>query len=281
MTEVFAALAGLAVGVGLTFVFLKMAGGQALRAARAEADAIVSKAKSEGETVAKQVELDARNAQAERREALEKELSKERDEIDEQRRAVAKREDTFERKLDMLAMKEKTASEAVEQAKREQQEIAGKREELDGLIAKRKQALEDFEEEKRQELSRIAHLPEEEAKRQMLEILESQCRQESGKLIQKIRTEAEEEARDESLKITLAALQRYAGEHTAVSVTNSVPLPSDELKGRIIGREGRNIRAFETATGVDVVVDDTPGSVTVSCFDPVRRAMAAEALRTL
>ncbi|MEM7682968.1 MAG: ribonuclease Y [Planctomycetota bacterium] len=281
MSEVFAALAGLAVGVGLTFVFLKMAGGQALRAARAEADAIVSKAKSEGETVAKQVELDARNAQAERREAQEKELAKERDEVDEQRRAVAKREDNLERKLDMLALKEKTAVEAVEQAKRKQEQIAGKREELEAQIAKRKQAMEDFEEEKRQELSRIAHLPEEEAKRQMLEVLEGQCRQESGKLIQAMRTKAEEEARDESLKITLAALQRYAGGHTAVSVTNSVPLPSDELKGRIIGREGRNIRAFETATGVDVVVDDTPGSVTVSCFDPVRRAMASEALRTL
>ena len=133
----------------------------------------------------------------------------------------------------------------------------------------------------KEELQRVSHLSEEDAKREMMTLLEQQLSHETGALIRQVTERAEEEAKEAAQKITLTAIQRYASEHTAESTTNAVKIEDDALKGRVIGREGRNIRAFEQTTGVDVVVDDTPGVITVSCFDPVRRAIAAETLRRL
>ncbi|MDX1564285.1 MAG: ribonuclease Y, partial [Phycisphaeraceae bacterium] len=122
---------------------------------------------------------------------------------------------------------------------------------------------------------------EEEAKKLLLDQLETEVKHEAGQIIQRELAKAEEEAKDNAQKITLQAIQRYAGEHTSTSTVSVVSIPSDDMKGRVIGREGRNIRSFEKATGVDVIVDDTPGVVVVSCFDPVRRAIAAETLHRL
>ena len=114
-----------------------------------------------------------------------------------------------------------------------------------------------------------------------LKLVEQDVQHEAGQLIQRCMDRAEEEAKNNALKVTLQAIQRYASEHTADSTVSAIAIPSDDMKGRVIGREGRNIRAFEKATGVDVIVDDTPGVVVVSCFDPVRRAIASESLQKL
>ncbi|MEM1212948.1 MAG: ribonuclease Y [Planctomycetota bacterium] len=274
-------LIGLALGIGGVLAALKLIGGSALSQARREAQSIRDQAKGEADTVAKQIELDARNEQAKRREALESELDGLRDELNDKDRRLTKREDTLDKKLEMLTLKEKNAADAVAEAKRRQEDIEGKQEQLQALITQRQDALAAFEQQKKEELQRIAHISEDEAKTQMLEVLERQCQHEAGQLIAQVRSKTEEEAEDTAKNIILQAIQRYASEHTATSVTNAVELPSDELKGRIIGREGRNIRSFEQATGVDLVVDDTPGVVIVSCFDPVRRAMATQTLREL
>ena len=272
---------GLIVGVVGAFLALKLSGNAALANARREAEVVVAKAKGEGETLAKQIELDARNAQAQRRETLEKELDQQRDELAEKERRLGKREDTLDRKLDMLTLKEKNASTLEEKVKEREQAVEGKQQELQETIDQRRDALVAFRQEQKETLLRLANLNEEDAKREALKVVEQECQHEAGQLIQRITERAEEEARDNALKITLQAIQRYASDHTSESTVNAIQIPSDEMKGRIIGREGRNIRTFENATGVDVIVDDTPGVVVVSCFDPIRRAVASETLRRL
>src|SRR5437762_919595 len=119
------------------------------------------------------------------------------------------------------------------------------------------------------------------AKEMQLRRIEDETRGECGALIQRLTEQAQEEAKDKSRQIILAAIQKYAAEQTADHTVSTVTIPSDDMKGRVIGREGRNIRSFEKATGVDVIIDDTPGVVVVSCFDPVRREVARQSLEKL
>ncbi|MEM9414426.1 MAG: ribonuclease Y [Planctomycetota bacterium] len=275
------AVAGLILGSVGMFLLMKATGIGAINAAKREAEGIVASAKGEGETLAKQIELDARNAQAQRREQLEKELDAMRDEVTEKERRLTKREDNLDRKLDMLTLKEKNAADLEAEVKKREQAIEGKKAELDAMAAERRAALDEFRQEQKNVLLRLANMNEQDAKREALKVVEQECQHEAGQLIQQITERAEEEAKDNALKITLQAIQRYASDHTSESTTNAIQIPSDDMKGRVIGREGRNIRAFEAATGVDVIVDDTPGVIVVSCFDPIRRAVAAETLRRL
>ncbi|MEM9020480.1 MAG: ribonuclease Y [Planctomycetota bacterium] len=272
---------GLILGSLGMFFLLKLTANSTLTAARRDAEDLVNKAKSEGETLAKQIELDARNEQVKRREALEKELDEERNELTEKERRLTKREDNLDRKLDMLTLKEKNASDLEDKVRTREQAIEGKQEKLDALYTERKQLLDEFRVEQKNTLLRLSNLSEHDAKREALKVIEQECQHEAGQLIQRITEQAEEEAKDKALKITLQAIQRYASDHTSDSTVTAVQIPSDDMKGRVIGREGRNIRAFEKATGVDVIVDDTPGVVVVSCFDPVRRAVASETLHKL
>src|SRR2546430_14023807 len=136
-------------------------------------------------------------------------------------------------------------------------------------------------EEERQKLLQITNLAPESAKEMLLHRIEGECRHEAGALIQRITEQAQEEAKEKSRQIILQAIQRYAAEQTCDHTVSTVAIPSDDMKGRVIGREGRNIRSFEKATGVDVIIDDTPGVVVVSCFDPVRREVARQSLEKL
>ncbi len=135
--------------------------------------------------------------------------------------------------------------------------------------------------EQNTKLEQIAGLTQEEAKKILMQNLEAQARHEASQLIKTIRDEAKENAEREAKQIIVQAIQRYAGEHTAETTVSVVPLASDEMKGRIIGREGRNIRAFEAATGVEVLIDDTPEAIVISAFDPVRREVARLAMERL
>jgi ribonuclease Y len=135
--------------------------------------------------------------------------------------------------------------------------------------------------EQNTKLEQIAGLTQEEAKKVLMQNLEVQARHEAAQLIRNIRDEAKENAEREAKQIIVQAIQRYAGEHTAETTVSVVPLASDEMKGRIIGREGRNIRAFEAATGVEVLIDDTPEAIVISAFDPVRREVARMAMERL
>ena len=171
------------------------------------------------------------------------------------------------------------------------EEVARRRREIDrreqGLeervaaLEERERALAATELEARARLERIAGLTAQEAKQELLRRLEDEARGEAAALARDLKEQAKRNADKEAQKILALAIQRLASEHTAESTVSAVALPSDEMKGRIIGREGRNIRAFEAATGVDVIIDDTPDTVVVSCFDPVRREVGRLALERL
>ena len=274
-------LLALAIGFGLAYGLARLRANNTLHNAQRDADEVLAKARVEGQTLAKQIELDARNAQAERREAFEKETDGLRNEVAEKERRLTKREDLLDKKLDTLATKEKYLLDLDGQIKQQQAAIDGKLNEAEALLAQRQKANAQHQENLKNDLLRIAHLSEEDAKREAMVVLEQQLTHESGELIKQVTERTEQEAKELAQKITLTAIQRYASEHSAESTSNSVKVEDDAMKGRVIGREGRNIRAFEAATGVDVVVDDTPGVVIVSCFDPVRRAAAAETLHRL
>ncbi|MBI1370617.1 MAG: ribonuclease Y [Planctomycetes bacterium] len=257
-------------GGAVSFVLVGMLGGKTLAAARTEAESIVSEARREGETSKKQIELDFREELSAKRDAFEKEIAATRDEMKETERRIAKREDNLDRKLDVLSTKEKSLDQLEARLKERNATIENKEAQIDDLL-----------EQQRNQLLNIAGLSVEDAKRLLLERVETECKHEAGRIVQREMAKAEEEAKENAQKITLQAIQRFAAEHTSVSTVSAVDIPSDDMKGRVIGREGRNIRAFEKATGVDVIVDDTPGVVIVSCFDPVRRAVAAESLQRL
>ena len=145
----------------------------------------------------------------------------------------------------------------------------------------RQQTLEKLEGEERRKLERVAGLTAEDAKRELMQKVEDEARGEAAALARDIKEQARRSADKDAKRILSMAIQRIAAEHTAESTVAAVNLPNDEMKGRIIGREGRNIRAFETATGVDVIIDDTPDTVVISCFDPIRREVARRALEAL
>jgi len=267
-------------GIG-TVIVRKFIGVQILAQSKRAAQDLLDKAQSEAQTLKKQAELDGLNELAKRRETFEEEINEQRNQTKEMERRLTKREDNLDRKLDTLTTKEKYLDDLDAGVKKREAQLAGKQEEVEKLIAERKDLLETSRQEQKQTLLRLANLSEDDAKRESLKAVERECQHEAGQLIQKITDHAEEEAKDAALKITLQAIQRYASEHTADSTVSAVAIPSDDMKGRVIGREGRNIRAFEKATGVDVIVDDTPGVIVVSCFDPVRRAIAAETMQKL
>ncbi|HAI11996.1 MAG TPA: ribonuclease Y, partial [Phycisphaerales bacterium] len=272
------AAGGLVVGAVAAIFISKFMGAQTLGNAKKQSDELLSRAKADAQTIQKQIELDARNELAKRREKFESELEGSRNEVKETERRLIKREDNLDRKLDVLTTKEKYLDDLDGKIKSREKSVAAKEAELDSILVERKELLEKAREEQKQVALRMANMTEDEARRESLRLVEQEVQHEAAQLIQKSTMRAEEEAKDNALKITLQAIQRYASEHTADTTVNAIPIPSDDMKGRVIGREGRNIRAFEKATGVDVIVDDTPGVVVVSCFDPVRRAIAAEAL---
>ncbi len=148
-------------------------------------------------------------------------------------------------------------------------------------LDKRANQLESLEAERTEELQRVANMTIDEAKQHLLEAVEVEARQDMARIMREIEDEAKETAEDKARELIALAIQRVASEHVADVTVSVVPLPSDEMKGRIIGRNGRNIRAFEMAAGVDVIVDDTPEAVTVSSFDPIRREVARVALSKL
>src|SRR6185295_4147416 len=174
------------------------------------------------------------------------------------------------RKLDTLSVKERNLDNLEARLSQRDKSLAAKEKQLDGMI-----------EEERQKLLQITGMSPESAKEMLLRRIEDECRHDAGALIQRITEQAQEEAKEKSRQIILQAIQRYAAEQTCDHTVSTVAIPSDDMKGRVIGREGRNIRSFEKATGVDVIIDDTPGVVVVSCFDPVRREIARISLEKL
>jgi len=270
MPYIIGILIGFVVGAAGVWLFVQMAASNALKQARAEAEQHRHNATQEAQNKAKEIELAARQEQLKRKEQFEKETEAARQQLKQQEQRLDKREDTLDRKLDTLSMKEKHLDDLENRLTRQQKSVADKEQQLDRTLS-----------EQREKLLQISGLSADQAKDMLLKRVEEECRQEAGALVQKLTEQAQEEAKDKSRQIILQAIQRYAAEHTSDHTVSTVTIPSDDMKGRVIGREGRNIRSFEKATGVDVIIDDTPGVVVVSCFDPVRREVARLSLEKL
>ena len=241
-----------------------------LSAARDEAQALVLDAASKAQEARNQVVLEGKMEILRLREDLDKEAHRRREEWERFERRVEERDRSLELKVEEV---------------RKQELGFGARE---AAVVKREEAVRSHEaeverlvQEQRHRLERIAGLTAEEARREVLQRAEDEARSQSQALARDIREQAKRGADKEARKIVALAVQRIAAEHTAETTVSAVALPNDEMKGRIIGREGRNIRAFEQATGVDVIIDDTPDTVVISCFDPVRREVARRSLEAL
>ncbi len=261
---------GLIAGIVAALLVSKALGLASISQAKNDARRIKDQAQAEARTEAEKSRLEGERAVLERKEKAEKELEQARGEIRENERRLAKREDLVDRKEETLTLKEQTLSRQAETF-RQREERAAQRE---------AESLRVLEEQK-DKLYKIADLTPGAAKDMLLERVENESRQEVAKVVRRIVEDAEHEAKNKAREITLMAVQRYAGEHSSESTVRTVDIPSDDMKGRIIGREGRNIRAIEKATGVDIIVDDTPGVIVVSCFDKIRQAVAVESLNRL
>ncbi len=261
---------GLVAGAVLSLNIVRLLIGKTLSGAKAEAQRVVSQARAQADAEAGRAKLEADKAILAQRNAFEKESEQKRTSMREDEQRLKKREDLLDRKLENLASKEDALQKGLDGVKSKETKLAEKESKIDDVLRRQQD-----------ELLRIADMTRDQAKAELLIKIEEDARHDAAKLARKITDDAIAEAKEKSREITLQAIQRYAAEHTSESTVRSVEIPSDDMKGRIIGREGRNIRAIEKATGVDILVDDTPGVISVSCFDKVRQAIAVEALQKL
>jgi ribonuclease Y len=270
--------AAIIIAAAAFFVLGRMRGRAAERSAQAAAGAtaeetarrIINDAKREAETLQKSAVVAGKEESIRLREAWEAEVAKRREELDRAERRVQEREGSLDRKFDILDQREKEIGRRASDIGRREKAVGEQCEELERLLA-----------EERRRLEQLAGMSREDAKAELVNRLAEEAKAEAANRIREIRETARRNADREAKKIVALAVQRIAAEHTSEISVSSVSLPNDEMKGRIIGREGRNIRAFELATGVDVIIDDTPDTVVVSCFDPVRREVARLALSKL
>jgi ribonuclease Y len=256
-------------GVG-GWLFLRATAGGTIRLARREAEQIITAANTEGNAEKQKIELETERQANKRRSALDTEIADARSEIKKDQARLEKREDNLDSKLDQMAERQTKLDEMRSLLDNQTKELDEAQESLTGRIGELKKRLEE-----------VSGMSTEQAKNQLLEEIRQDTEHDANELIQQIVDEATQNARSKSREITLQAIQRYAAEHVAESTVRTVRIASDDMKGRVIGREGRNIRALEQATGVDILVDDTPGIISVSCFDPIRRAIAGRSLEKL
>ncbi len=252
------------------FLISRALSGKAAAQDQAEATRLIERAQQDAKAEGERLRLEAQRDTLERKASAEKELEVSRQEVRETERRLSKREDALDRKEQSLEQREQNVSRQSDSLRTKETEVTALKDQLSGTLAQQKD-----------QLHKISSMTALQAREALLERVESDTRHEMGKVVRKIVETAEAEARAKAREITLMAIQRFAGEHVAETTVRSVAIPSDDMKGRIIGREGRNIRAIEKATGVDIIVDDTPGVIVVSCFDKIRQSIAVESLERL
>ncbi|MFM2140449.1 MAG: hypothetical protein RLZZ25_714 [Gemmatimonadota bacterium] len=270
--------AACAVALPIAFVFGRKTGRAAAEAAQQAAGSsaeqvakkILGEAEREADAARKQAVLAGKEEVMKVREAWEQEARKRREEIEREERRLTERDQQIDKKVDIVDQKDRDLGRRASELGRREKQLEERQVELDGLLG-----------EERRRLEQLAGLSATEAKAELIRRMEEEAHADAANRIREIRDSAKRNADREAKKIVALAVQRIAAEHTAEITASAVALPKDDMKGRIIGREGRNIRAFELATGVDVIIDDTPDTVVVSCFDPVRREVARLALEKL
>ncbi len=240
------------------------------KSAQQQAERLLTEAHHDAETARSQAVLAGKEAVMKSREEWEREEKQRREELDRLQERVSEREALIDRKLNTLDDREN-------ELQRRDQSL----EDRDGNLSRKEHELDDAMAQQRKKLEELSGLSEKKAKELLMREMTDVAQSEAAASIRDIKEEAKRNADRDAKKIVAMAIQRLASEQAASTSVAAVALPSDEMKGRIIGREGRNIRAFETATGVDVIIDDTPDTVVISCFDPVRREVARVAMAEL
>jgi ribonuclease Y len=241
-----------------------------LKDAATESNKLLEQAKADASNVQRQAELEAKEKKLLAQQSIDQELAAQRDETRKREKMLDRREEGLQQQAEDLRKQEKMVEVNQRKAADRLNEANRKNEQLEKIYQQQQQLLQ-----------KVSGMSRDEAVKQLNQLLEKEMSEEIGTRILKHERRITELCDQKSQEILLTAMQRYAAAHTADSTTSTVDIPNDEMKGRIIGREGRNIRAFEKATGVDVIIDDTPGVVIVSGFDPVRREIARQSLDKL
>jgi len=262
------------VGGGLGFLASQMMrerlAAQKIKDAEEKASMIVDSAERKADSLVKEAQLEAKDRLFKMKSDFDAETADSRAELKKQERRLQQKEENLDKKHEQVELQEKEVARRQKDVQRRESELQNKEKQYNEMI-----------DEQRKQLEEISGLTSEGAKELLLQSMENEARHEGAKLIKRITNEAKENADKEAKKIMASAIQRYAGDFVAERTVSVVQLPDDEMKGRIIGREGRNIRALEAATGIDLIIDDTPEAVILSGFNPVRREVARIALTRL
>jgi ribonuclease Y len=260
-------------GLVLVWVLWRRSRSAALRLvanAEKQAKRVIARAEIDGERLRKDVEIVARERLLAARTEFERETRGQRLDLVGLEQTLQEKKNEIDGRSEQIVERESAMAKLEEELHNQEAMLGVRGEELETALA-----------EERVKLEQIAGLTTEQAKQELLRSLENEARMDAANLVRKIEEENTEKAKERARRVISMAIQRIASEHVVESTVSVVDLPSDEMKGRIIGREGRNIRAFEQATGVDLIVDDTPEAVILSCFEPVRREIARRALESL
>lgn len=254
---------GAIVGIALGFVITRYVINASTKKAAQEADDMIADAKRQAETMRKEAVLEAKDQALKLKQEAEAENKERMKEVRAAENRVSQREESLDRRVESLDAREHQISS------------------MQGQIERRERNVAQVEQEASQRLERIAGMTPEEAKNELLTSLKDEVAHESAAIIRDAEAQAKAEADKKSRMILSLAIQRVAADHSAENTVSTIHIPSDDLKGRIIGREGRNIRSFEQLTGTNLIIDDTPECVTISCFDPVRREIGRVTMENL
>ncbi|MCE9616306.1 MAG: ribonuclease Y [Lentisphaerae bacterium] len=269
METIIAALAGL-IGIGLGYMARMVIGRLGIQESEARAKQALDDAVRESKTLRREAELQIKSERLKAREEFEAATETRRRELAQLEERLTQREVNVDRKAALLDKKDAACEARLQEVEARDAALRRQQGELEAIIA-----------EERAKLQRAAGMTGDEARKALMLRVERDVQGEMSSLIRRKQEEARETAEREATKIVTLAIQRYAGSHASETMTSSVALPSEDMKGRVIGREGRNIRALEACTGVNVLIDDTPEAVVITSFDPIRREIARQALEVL
>ena len=267
LIKVILTLVGLLVGAGVMFPvavnYRKRTAEKEIGSAEEEAKRIINESIKSAENKKREMMVEAKEEIHRSRTEYDKEVKDRRSELQKQERRIQQKEETLDRKTEQYERKDEELSRRLAKVATTQEEVS------------------DIKRAQLEMLEKISGMSTDEAKEYLLKNVESEVRHETAMKIKEVQTQLKDEAEQKAREIIATAIQRCAADHASEATISVVALPNDEMKGRIIGREGRNIRALETKTGVDLIIDDTPEAITLSCFDPVRREIARIALEKL